>query len=151
MRRAFLCRNENQKQAQSFSICRSSQNVMTKIYCIQAMSQFIPKRLHLQALRYFAHKTTFYLDTITYTVWMLSKFQPVSAILHQSHCTKISPENLHSSMRWEKVFIGRISQHFLGAPVLNKTLFALSAKCCFSSIFSTLFQFVQSFLILVFS
>ena len=48
-------RNENQKHAQSFS----SKNVMTKI--IQAMSQFIPKRLHLQTIRYFVHKPLFIL------------------------------------------------------------------------------------------
>ena len=40
-------RNENQKHAKSFSICSFSQNVRTKIYDIDAMSQFISKQLHL--------------------------------------------------------------------------------------------------------
>ena len=54
-------RNENQKRAQSFSIFRFSQNVMTKIYDIHAMSQFISKRLHLQASRYILYKTLFFI------------------------------------------------------------------------------------------
>ena len=134
----FLCRNENQKQAQSFSICRSSQNVMTKIYCIQAMSQFIPKRLHLQALRYFVHKTTFYLDTITYTVWMLSKSQPVSAILHQSHCTKISPENLHSI---PSTFLGPLFWTKLCLHCLLNVVFHQYSRPCFNLFNPFLFSY----------
>ena len=63
MMRASTSRNENQKRAQSFSIFRFSQNVMTKIYDIHAMSQFISKRLHLQASRYILYKTLFFLSS----------------------------------------------------------------------------------------
>ena len=137
-------RNENQKHAQSFS----SKNVMTKI--IQAMSQFIPKRLHLQTIRYFVHKPLFILiQSLTPFECKVNFNQLLQS--YMSHMYKNFTGKSSQQCALRKIIYKSHFHALSWAPVLNKTLFALSAECNFSSIFSSLFQFVHSFLILVFS
>ena len=58
---------ENQKRAQHFLHVIFSQNVMTKINNTHARSQFIPKRLRFQAIRYLLHISLPYLLIISYS------------------------------------------------------------------------------------
>ena len=124
---------------------------MTKIYCIQAclnlsQNDYISKRLdilYVKPLFILIQSLIPYECKVNFNQFLQSYISHIVQKFHRKISIAVCVE--------KKVFIGRISERFLGAPVLNKTLFALSTKCCFSSIFSTLFQFVQSFLILVFS
>ena len=76
-------------------------------------------------------------------------FRNVHAIFLNIFCkSALIYPNLNQKFHW-KIFIAvcvisRISTHFHGASVLNHSLFAFSAEYYFS--FSSLFQFVQSFL-----